>query len=75
MVKSMELLRKEVIVMDGYKSFTQVERELQISRKTLLKHVKIAGMEIKTDDHDLRKKFINLDQIEELRQIMKRIKG
>lgn len=61
--------------MGELKSLTQAEQELNVTRKTLLKHIERSGFEVKSDVHDQRLKLIDQDQIEELRKIIKRIKG
>lgn len=60
--------------MEELKTMTEVARVLGISRPTLIKHVRIAEMELQSDRHDKRVKLLNEEQIEELRVIVNRVK-
>jgi len=69
----MELLGKERVVMEDMMTLSEAERYLGVTRKTLLKHIRRAGIQTHSDIHDLRKKMLDQDQIAVLEDIVRRI--
>jgi hypothetical protein len=60
---------------DTLKTLIEVERELHITRPTLLKHMRRNNMQVKFDHDDHRVKLLDADQVRQLAEIVARTKS